>query len=227
MTLTVLCEPNLCNNVRILKKKKFGTFHLGEGCGEPAPSPTFFWDQAHLISGSGWHPPPLLSEGLDPPLRAHLQANLWGLHTFQIIKVACVLFSIFFYSACKNGPPANGPLWPPFLPLKLLCEKFSRLTQFLHSKMLHGILFFIFHKVINSNIILVIQCYEISLKILTFSSHHCIFSNETSSAVLSLCTIYLVCSCNSFRVCGQNPMVLPFKWNLCSSTFTLYYWISM
>ena len=44
----------------------------------------------------------------------------------------------------------------------------------------------------------------------------CYHSNETSSAVLSHGTIYLVCSSN-FRVCGWNPMVLPFKWNLLSS----------
>ena len=56
--------------------------------------------------------------------------------------------------------------------------------------------------------------------ILTFESvdeilgcHH---SNETSSAVLSHGTIYIVCSSN-FWVCGWNPMVLPFKWNLPSS----------
>ena len=38
----------------------------------------------------------------------------------------------------------------------------------------------------------------------------CYHSNETSSAVLSHGTIYLVCSSN-FRVCGRNPIVLPFK----------------
>ena len=31
-------------------------------------------------------------------------------------------------------------------------------------------------------------------------------------------TIYLVCNSN-FWVCGWNPMVLPFKWNLFNSTF--------
>ena len=41
----------------------------------------------------------------------------------------------------------------------------------------------------------------------------CDHSNETSSAVLSHSTIYLVCSSN-FWVCGWNPMVWPFKWNL-------------
>ena len=54
----------------------------------------------------------------------------------------------------------------------------------------------------------------------------CNHSNETSSAVLSHGTIYLVCSSN-FRVCRWNPMVLPFKWNLFSSTFTWYYLFSM
>ena len=46
----------------------------------------------------------------------------------------------------------------------------------------------------------------------------CYHSNETSSAVLSHGTIYLVCSSN-FWVCGWNPMVWPFKWNLFVSTF--------
>ena len=47
-------------------------------------------------------------------------------------------------------------------------------------------------------------------------------SNETFSAVLSRATIYLVC-CSNFWVYGSNPMVLPFKWKLYSSTFTWYY----
>ena len=34
--------------------------------------------------------------------------------------------------------------------------------------------------------------------------------------------IYFVCTSN-FWVCGWNPMVLPFKWNLFSSTFTWCY----
>ena len=38
----------------------------------------------------------------------------------------------------------------------------------------------------------------------------CYHSNETSSAVLSHDTIYLVCRSN-FCVCGWNPMVWPFK----------------
>ena len=38
-------------------------------------------------------------------------------------------------------------------------------------------------------------------------------SNEISSAVLSHCTIYLVC-CSNFWVYGSNPMMLPFKWKL-------------
>ena len=54
----------------------------------------------------------------------------------------------------------------------------------------------------------------------------CNNSNETSSAVLSHGAIYLVCSSN-FWVCGWNPMVLPFKWNLFSSTFTCYCSFSM
>ena len=67
-----------------------------------------------------------------------------------------------------------------------------------------------------------------SFIILTFASVDeilwCYHSNETSSAVLSHDTIYLVCSSN-FWVCGWNPMVLPFKWNLFSSTFTWYYYL--
>ena len=47
-------------------------------------------------------------------------------------------------------------------------------------------------------------------------------SNETSLAVFSHGTIYLVCSSN-FWDCGWNPMVWPFKWNLFSSIFTWYY----
>ena len=46
-------------------------------------------------------------------------------------------------------------------------------------------------------------------------------SHDTSSAVLSHGTIYLVRSSN-FWGCGRNPMVLPFTWNLFSSTFTRF-----
>ena len=67
------------------------------------------------------------------------------------------------------------------------------------------------------------ETYEV---VLTFESVveilWCYRSNETSSAVLSYGTIYLVCSSN-FWVCGWNPMVWPFKWNLFSSTFTWCY----
>ena len=41
----------------------------------------------------------------------------------------------------------------------------------------------------------------------------CDHSNETSSAVLSHGTIYLVCSSN-FWICGCNPVGWPFKWNV-------------
>ena len=62
--------------------------------------------------------------------------------------------------------------------------------------------------------------------VLTFESVDeilwCYHSNETSSAVFSHDTNYLVCSCN-FWVCEWNPIVLPFKWNLVRSTFTWYY----
>ena len=50
----------------------------------------------------------------------------------------------------------------------------------------------------------------------------CDHSNETSSAVLSHGTIYLVCSSN-FWVCGRNPMMWPFKWKLSARTFTWRY----
>ena len=66
--------------------------------------------------------------------------------------------------------------------------------------------------------------------VLTFDSVDeilwCYHLNETSSAVLSRGIIYLVCSSN-FWCCGWNPMVLPSKWNLFSSTFTWYYLFSM
>ena len=47
----------------------------------------------------------------------------------------------------------------------------------------------------------------------------CYESNESSSAVLSQGTIYLVCSSNFFFF-FLNRLVLPFKWNPFSSTFT-------
>ena len=50
----------------------------------------------------------------------------------------------------------------------------------------------------------------------------CDHSNETSSAVLSHGTIYLVCSSN-FWVCGRNSMMWPFKWNLSACTLTWCY----
>lgn len=54
---------------------------------------------------------------------------------------------MFSYSLCKNGAPQSGTLWPPFRPLKPLPEKFHGLMHILHSRKLHGVLFFIFHKV--------------------------------------------------------------------------------
>ena len=75
-------------------------------------------------------------------------------------------------------------------------------------------------------------CYFFSnnFVVLTFESVNkilwCYHSNETSSVVLSRGTIHLVCSSN-FWVCGQNPIVLPLKWNLFSSTFTWCYSFSM
>ena len=66
--------------------------------------------------------------------------------------------------------------------------------------------------------------------ILTFISMDeilwCYHSNEASSTVLSHGTISLVCSSN-FWVCGWNSTVLPFKWNLFSSTFTWHYLLSL
>lgn len=59
------------------------------------------------------------------------------------------MFSVIS-SACKNGQPQKGQLWPPFLPLKPLPEKFCGLTKILHSNTLHGVLFFVYHKVIKA-----------------------------------------------------------------------------
>ena len=58
--------------------------------------------------------------------------------------------------------------------------------------------------------------------ILIFDSFWCDYSNETSSAILSHGPLHLVCSTN-FWVCGWNPMVWPFNWNLFKSTFSSYY----
>ena len=54
----------------------------------------------------------------------------------------------------------------------------------------------------------------------------CDHSNETSSALLSHGTIYLLWG-SYFGVCGWNPIEWPFKWNIFSSTFTWYYLFSM
>ena len=67
------------------------------------------------------------------------------------------------------------------------------------------------------------QLMESCTVVLTFESVDeilwCYHSNETSSAVLSHGTIYLVSS-SDFWVCGWNLVMLPFKWNLFSSTVT-------
>ena len=65
----------------------------------------------------------------------------------------------------------------------------------------------------------VVNLYETEWWSLTFESVDeilwCGHSNETSSAVLSHCTIYLVCSSN-FWVCGRcslwSPFVKPMNW---------------
>ena len=65
----------------------------------------------------------------------------------------------------------------------------------------------------------------IYLVLLTFESvdetQWCDHSNETSWAVLSQGTIYLLCSSN-FRICGRNPVVWPllFRRNFFNGTFT-------
>ena len=41
--------------------------------------------------------------------------------------------------------------------------------------------------------------------------------------VLSHSTIYHLACTSKFWVCGWNPVVLPFNWNVVSSTFTCYY----
>ncbi|KAJ7375331.1 E3 ubiquitin-protein ligase ubr3 [Desmophyllum pertusum] len=51
--------------------------------------------------------------------------------------------------ASKNGQPQKGQLWPPFLSLKPITKKFCGLTKILHSKILHGVFFFIFHKAVE------------------------------------------------------------------------------
>ena len=65
----------------------------------------------------------------------------------------------------------------------------------------------------------------IYLVLLTFESvdetQWCDHSNETSWAVLSQGTIYLLCSSN-FQICGRNPVVWPllFRRNVFNGTFT-------
>ena len=54
-----------------------------------------------------------------------------------------------YSSACKNDQSQKGAMWFPFQPLKPLSEKFRGLLKILLSKTLHGVLFFIFHKVIQ------------------------------------------------------------------------------
>ena len=73
-----------------------------------------------------------------------------GMFIYQWAKARGLCYAWLFFiisSACKNGQPQKGQLWPPFLPLKPLPEKFCALTKILHSKTLHGVFFFIFHKV--------------------------------------------------------------------------------
>ena len=76
-------------------------------------------------------------------------------------------------------------------------------------------------------VVLFIMLYKV---VLTFESVDeilwCYHLNETSSAVLSHGAIYLVCSSN-FWVCGSNPMVLPFKWNLSGKIFDYLYEFSL
>ena len=74
--------------------------------------------------------------------------------------------------------------------------------------------------VINESISIIYQFWQNTLTCKSLDKIlWCYHSNEISSAVISHGTIYLVCSSN-FWVCGWNPLVLPFKWNLFSSTFT-------
>ena len=82
----------------------------------------------------------------------------------------------------------------------------------------------------NYSVLAKVSFKETCEEVLTFESVDdilwCYHSHETSSAVLSRGTIYLVCSSN-FWFRGLNPTVLPFKWNVFSSTFTWYYLFSM
>ena len=70
-------------------------------------------------------------------------------------------------------------------------------------------------------VVLFIMLYKV---VLTFESVDEILewnhSNESYRAVLSCGTVYYaVQSGTNFWVCGWNPLVLPFKWNLFSSVF--------
>ena len=71
-------------------------------------------------------------------------------------------------------------------------------------------------------VVLFITLYKV---VLTFESVDeilkCDHSNESYWAVLSCGTVYYAVQGGSnFWVCGWNPMVLPFKWKLFSSTLT-------
>ena len=69
---------------------------------------------------------------------------------------------------------------------------------------------------------------EASLVAITFESvdeiQQCDHSNESYLAVLSCGTVYNTVQggCN-FWVCGWNPAVWPFKWNLFASIFTWHF----
>ena len=105
--------------------------------------------------------------------------------------------------------------WVKWQPLTQSCAFLLKFTIQMKTSKEHFpvVLFIILHRVVLT--------FEPVDKILW-----CYHSIETSSAVLSQGTIYLVGSSN-FWVCGWNLMVLPFKWNLFSSTFTRYYLFSM
>ena len=85
--------------------------------------------------------------------------TLWGIVTVWTVSYSLPVsefvdinlgFCCWIYSsACKNDQSQKGALWFPFQPLKPLSEKFRGLLKILLSKTLHGVLFFIFHKVIQ------------------------------------------------------------------------------
>ena len=115
-----------------------------------------------------------------------------------------VYFSNYFYIRMNL-------FWNCFLPIK---SHGSRYNIYLKAKC---------RLFLNNSFTPERMIYEV---VLTFESadeiRWCDHLNEISLAVLSHGTVYLVCSSN-FWVCGRNPLVLPFKWNIFGSALMLCY----